>query len=374
MKDCVIVSISDVHLGHRKTPTKYILENINRFLLNDSIFQKLDILFIVGDFFDHLLELNYEYLPDIDICIAKIFKMCEKHNVMLYVLEGTPSHDRLQSERFVTIAQMLKSPVAFKYVKAIETDYIPHLDCQLLFIPDEISETHEETLSKVHELMKAKGIDKFDIALMHGLFQYQVPQGFKIASHDYKEYDAIINTAIFIGHHHTHSVYKKAIAQGSFDRLCHGDEIAKGFVKVQIKNNKAHTFFIENKNAYPYITIDCTDLEMQDVFVALNAIDSREDYHAYIRLQAPSTHPVIASFAEVARTYQLLNLTKHIKEIQAVLQETATIEDDIEQYESIEITSSNILEIMMSRLLQRDLSQTQIQFLSNQLQEVHHVT
>lgn len=374
MKDCIIASISDVHLGHRKTPTRYIVNNLNEFLLTDKFFEKLNLLFIVGDFFDHLLELNYEDLPQIDSCIARIFYLCEKHNVILYVLEGTPSHDRLQSERFVTIHTVMQSKTRFKYIKTIDTDYIPEYDCQILFIPDEISPTHEETLEHVKELMQSKGIKAFDIALMHGLFPHQIPQGIKIPCHDYNAYHDLVNNVIFIGHHHTHSVYKKAIAQGSFDRLKHGEEEKKGFVRVHVKDNKTHTFFIENKKSYPYITIDCTDLTLEDVYERLSVIDSQEDFQSYIRLQGPIHHPAISSFNDICRHYQLLSLTKDIKEVSEVLEQTDTIEEDIESFESIEITSSNIIELLMQRLRMKSLTQSQLSFIEEQLNEVRYVT
>ena len=48
---------SDIHLGHKNTPTEHIIRSFKTHILNDKN-KDIDVLFIAGDLFDHLLYLN----------------------------------------------------------------------------------------------------------------------------------------------------------------------------------------------------------------------------------------------------------------------------------------------------------------------------
>ena len=79
--------------------------------------------------------------------------------------------------------------------------------------------------------MITSGLTKVDYAVMHGQFDYQLPKHITgMPRHDSQKYLDIVKHYIFIGHIHTHSVYDRIIAQGSFDRLTHGQEEPKGYV------------------------------------------------------------------------------------------------------------------------------------------------
>ena len=84
------------------------------------------------------------------------------------------------------------------------------------------------------------------------------------------------NGLIFIGHVHKSSQYGRIIAQGSFDRLSHGEEDPKGHMRATRKTDGTHDIvFIENKKAKKYITISCLYLPIED---AISKIDKDEAF------------------------------------------------------------------------------------------------
>ena len=57
-----IACISDIHLGHRRTPTRLIVDNLYRAFPDSAETRALDVICIVGDLFDRLLT-----APDPDL-------------------------------------------------------------------------------------------------------------------------------------------------------------------------------------------------------------------------------------------------------------------------------------------------------------------
>ena len=53
---------SDVHFGHDKTPTEFIINNLNNLLSNYVDRKDIKAIFIAGDLFDRLLGSRYNCL------------------------------------------------------------------------------------------------------------------------------------------------------------------------------------------------------------------------------------------------------------------------------------------------------------------------
>lgn len=262
-----ILSISDIHLGNKRTPTEHIINNLNKYVSNDKVLANIDLFIIGGDLFDSLLVYDSDEASLIDLWIVELLILCLKHNVILRVLRGTPSHDRHQNRRFNVIYEALKykDKLDMKYIDTLSIDYIKQLDINILFIPDEWNSSNEETLLEAKELIKAKGLSKVDYAVIHGTFEHQLPADIKtIPRHNNKEYLDLVKHLIFIGHIHQHSIYDgRILSNGSFDRLGHGDEDPKGYIKVRVSDEHHHIDFIENKNAKLYKTIDVYDDDLE---------------------------------------------------------------------------------------------------------------
>ena len=49
-----ILSISDIHLGNKRTPTEHIIKNLNKYVSNKNVLSNIDLCIIGGDLFDSL--------------------------------------------------------------------------------------------------------------------------------------------------------------------------------------------------------------------------------------------------------------------------------------------------------------------------------
>lgn len=273
-----IASISDIHLGHARVPTRFILANLAKFLHNPEYLSRLDIIVFGGDVFDKILYLNQDFISDIDVFMILLFKLAKQFGITIIFLEGTPSHDRKQPKRFIEINEdIAKINADVRYFDTISIEYFPKWDLTCLFIPDEMHHDTSVILKQVQELLRSRALDQVDFAFMHGNFTYQLPDVARAPRHDELSYLNIVKYAIFIGHIHTSSEYSdpryssRILAQGSFDRTAHGQEELKGFFEYTLKNKVFSDYqFVVNEGAKVFKTIDCRHLGLED---ALDKID-----------------------------------------------------------------------------------------------------
>lgn len=265
-----IIYLSDVHLGLKKVPAKYIIENIIRMLLEMRAPQELDYFYIAGDLFEEQLALSDRDVLDIQTFIIYLLQFCNSYNIKLRILEGTPLHDRKQSKQLEMFnsAMSIADRANLIYVDKVDILYEEEDDIYVLYVPDKAG-TATEVWDKVTALLRQKGIDKVDYAIMHGMFEYNLPEFLGPEHHSSKNYLSIVRKYIDIGHIHGMRVmFKRIIGNGSVDRLRHGEEEDKGFFHVishpETFENDEVTFMV-NKNAMPFVTIDVTDYDPADM-------------------------------------------------------------------------------------------------------------
>jgi DNA repair exonuclease SbcCD nuclease subunit len=234
-----IASASDLHLGHSKNPPEEMVERLKNAFPRNAETAKLDVIVLAGDVYDHLLNLPHESVSIIDEWIIYMLRLCKSMDIQLWVLRGTPSHDRDQSQRFVLLNDMLKIGCDILYVDELKVVWMPKFGIHVLFVPDEWTDDANKTLEEVHLLMKMAGITKVDYAIMHGQFEYQLPPVVKAQKHSSEAYLKIVDKLIFIGHVHLFSRNDRIIAQGSFDRISHGEEGPKGHVRAIVRASRA---------------------------------------------------------------------------------------------------------------------------------------
>ena len=88
-------SISDIHLHHPHNTTIEIIENLDKYAFPDNVqTASLDAIFIGGDLFDRIMTLNDPDVPVVEHWMERLLRLCKKHDILLRVLEGTPSHTR----------------------------------------------------------------------------------------------------------------------------------------------------------------------------------------------------------------------------------------------------------------------------------------
>lgn len=309
---------SDIHFGHKNTPTKHIIESFKRTALSPAN-KDLDALFIAGDLFDHLLYLNTSEAQQVIQFFHYLLNYCCDNDIALKVLEGTPSHDWYQSSLIVKINDVRQNKANLKYFKVLDIEYCDKLQKHILYIPDEWCNDQEDLDIQIRTRMMELNITKVDISILHGAFRYQA-KGIPTSSFLYDE-DYFLNLTkgfIHIGHYHVHTSFDRIIAQGSLERLAHNEEQPKGGVRV----DDDVWAFIENTNAYTYKTIvlkSNTDLDKLDKII----YKCRPQSH--IRLSMKPDHPFNTIFKELTVRYHDYHLKKLIKDPAAVNSSVAYI-------------------------------------------------
>lgn len=372
MKDYVIATFSDIHLGHRQNTAISIIENLDQLIFEDKLLERIDMLIFAGDVFERLLDLDYPYLDDIDHWIARVLIGCAQHGVSFRLLKGTHSHDQSQPERFVTLASILDLKyLDFKYFDKLDVERHEASGADILYVPDNLSHDSSETLANVRTLLASRGIDKVDIAVMHGMFDYQQPEGIVIDEcHNSLAYKELVRTVIFIGHVHTHSRNGIIVAQGSTDRLKHGEEEPKGFVIAEIRNDHADIYFIENKGARIYKTAQVYNLDLIDTLAYLEKYVEPLPGTACIRVEAEPTHPIFTNMEELKKLYPTITWTKLPKDDSDTdIKEVVFSETELQTWVPISLNKTNIVDTLLNRLSSK-LNEQELASIKGELQEL----
>lgn len=292
---------SDIHLGHRRNPTQRIIDNLNKYLTNTASLRGVDILFLAGDVFDESMSIHSDPVGHIMRWIHRCLQICERENVKIRVLEGTPSHDRKQSHLFEVVSEMMfKSSgkrADLKFVTGLEIEHFPDWDMNVLYIPDELNHSTERTLEEVKALMASKELTQVDFAIMHGQFEFQLPPHVKnIPRHDSAEYLKLVKHLTFIGHVHLHNRYKRIFAQGSFDRLAHGEEGPKGYLKATIEPDGSYEMdFIENVDAMKFVSMDCFSDDVEYCLTMIRDKAATLPQGSHLRVFADKSNPIVVN-------------------------------------------------------------------------------
>lgn len=334
-----IASVSDVHLGHPTTPTDFIIRNLHRYVFpDDKDTRDLDLIFIDGDFFDSLQDPASNNSIAIRQYVVSLLYFCKKHDIPLRILRGTKLHDWDQPYIFKEENDNHSIGCDLLYVDRIHIEYIERYGIHVLYVPDEANSTAAQTWEEVQELMKNLGITKVDYASMHGGFPHQLPEieSIKHILHNAEDYLSIVRHYIFIGHIHQHSVYDRIIANGSTDRLVHGDEGAKGHVRVK----QGRVKFIENIGAMRYKTLDVEDLSADMVIEHVIDYLNNDETRGNIRLRCSKQSVAYGMEKRLSKMFPFIRFsylnTQKKQKTKEVLQTTTKIQLPILTRENLE--------------------------------------
>lgn len=348
------ISISDIHLGHRRTPTNYIVKNLKKYVFNEEN-KDVDVIFFGGDIYDRLLDVSSQDNLDIISFFGFLLDYCYDNDIAIRLLEGTPGHEWGQLKVIVRLNELRDNPVDLKHFDILDIDYMEKFDKYVLYIPDEWSHDHDEIERQIEEKMNERGIHQVDICILHSVFKYQM-LGIPYHGFYYKEsyFLNITKSLIHIGHFHIHSDFDRIIAGGSFDRLSHGEEGKKGFVRVDGNDWK----FIPNKDAYIYKTIRVTKND------TLNSLDKKVLKYpigSYIRLQLSKDHPFNINYKDLTIRYRDYHLSKKVAGDTESDSITNIINDDSFHLDSFDFINSDIRETVKTSLLSKhQLSEREI--------------
>lgn len=350
-KSIWLKSISDIHLGNRRNSASEIIKNLRRAVDDNPETAKLDIIFLAGDVFDTLLNLPDDHLSEIDAWIKHLLTVCVRYDILLRIVEGTPSHDWKQSRRFVDINELWGIGCNLKYFDDLDIEYIPEIDRHVIYVPDQHASTTDKTLAMAQDLMMAKGLDQVDIAIMHGHFEYQLPPAaHSQPKHDAKAWCAMVREIICIGHDHHHSRFEKIVSQGSFDRLTHGEEEPKGHIEAHLLGDgTAQITFIENEGAKQFISIDVTEpMDMDDLVALVNRRVKDLPISSHIRLLVRPDHPLLKARGFTQQQWPEFYWDP-IKVVADKEEEVETELAEVPAFNAIAITKDNLKTLLLER-------------------------
>lgn len=346
-----IASISDIHLGHQRNKTEFIVNNLYKAFPDNVETAILDVISIGGDLFDRMLS-----LPDEDVryfieWAVSFLRMCKRLDISVWLLEGTPSHDRAQPSLMVTLNKVANIGCDLLYVDELCIKRIEKFDLDVLFVPDVCRPTAEEILADTYVLLTQSGLSKVDYAIMHGQFTHQLPEVVKAPKHNAQAYLAIVDKLIFIGHVHNYSNFERIYANGSFDRNAHGEEGPKGHLRAVVRGAKDYTVeFVENTNARMFITVECRELTLETTLCEIERAIGSLPVDSFVRVKCNKTNPILADMSVLERRWPLYTWSKIVKDEDEVVEQFESL-DSLDEYVPIEITKDNISNLAVARML-----------------------
>lgn len=266
-----IAAISDIHWGviDPNLQMRY-LEFFREFLYLHG--NDIDLLVILGDYFDSKLSLNSSQALISNEWFHSILDLCEKNSIVLRLVQGTNSHDNDQLEVF--------SPLENDFFKIIFSttveETLPDLTC--VYCPDELLQTSIYEDTYLDEILQRK-----DIGFFHGSFD--VVYGRLLESKPtildknnvvfrYELWNKTINGPMIAGHWHDGKTYDDLYYCGSPFRYAFDEEEPKGFLLIQYdtESKEYGVGRILNPISPEYITYE----------IYTNMYQTKEDYQKAI--------------------------------------------------------------------------------------------
>lgn len=344
-----LCSTSDVHLGHPNTVTRHILKNLRTAFPNGPEMEDVDLMLICGDLFDRPLSWHDEAVDEIEHWMAEYLRMCKRRGITVRVLEGTPSHDWRQNKHLARVNEQAAIGAELKYIDTLSIEYIEKFGIHVLYVPDEWAPEPDEVWRQVQQLLQEHSLQQVDFTVLHGTWDFQLPEFVKTPRHTVERYAAITRHYIFSGHVHIPCHRGKVINNGSFDRLCHGEEHAKGHWRVTVNPQAGDRIvFVENHGAQIYKTVDCTGVDI-DVALERLQIASQLPAGSYLRVQAARQDPIFSSLDTLRKQYPKLHWSTKPTEQRDDVQRNMLV-DLRPQFTQLNITPQNVKELLMTRL------------------------
>jgi len=358
-----ILVISDIHLGKNKDLTVSIINNLRTYFdTNKKLFSKLDIVILAGDTFDKLLTTNGVLYA---MCINWLLELClycSERNIILRILEGTPSHDWRQVKILDTILANNHIKLDYKYIDTIYIEHIPNLDINIGYIPDEGSDASTHSVFKNY--MKDNNVYSLDLLIMHGFFKYQIPQLVN-QGHNEQDYLDLVKGYICIGHVHTPSVYDRILGPGSVDRIAHGEEEDKGGLFIHLGSSNSYQF-IKNINATKYKTLRYNE-KLTSIDKVVDDVSKLVTEYKYIRVIIYINIAISGLEASLQKKYpdNIFNIEKITADTRPT-QETVVMSYNT----GFPITKDNLEQLLLSRIKYHNLTDEKLKLFKQELFKV----
>lgn len=335
---------SDQHTLHPHTPTRHILDNIQRFRESVGL-DEIDIEVWGGDLCDNNTDTSDADYRLLQRWVKQYLYDCHTRKRIVRILAGTSSHDWEQPEMFELLKP--KGSPYIKYVDALSIEYIKALDIHVMYVPDNFgnkpkTEIYEEALA----LLAKNNLSKVDFIFLHGGFDFQLPP---VANKHDNLYNAsawskLASKIILSGHIHIPGHKYNIYCSGSFDRLRHGEMHPKGGYQVYFNKNDYIARFVENPHAMIYDTINITpDTTAKELVRTLDQYLAKGIMKgARIRLSggsAQTVNPVVDDFRMAYPQYgfDIDNAVVDGVQVNEILYEP-------EQFKRISLTKDNLVD------------------------------
>lgn len=343
-----IACTSDVHMGHPRVKTSLTYQCVREAFPDNRETAKLDMLIIAGDWYDRLLNLSQDDVQETDLAIIYLLRLCAKHDITLVVLEGTPSHDWKQSERFVFFNKHFSIGCDLYYFDELCIHHFEKFGLDFLFVPDEWTNSTTKTFAEVQQKLKERDLEKVDYAIMHGCFDYQLPILADNIKHDSQAYLDIVRYLIFIGHIHNYSRFDRIIAQGSLNRLSQGEEAPKGHVRAKVRSETDYeVIFVETKNAAIFKTIQCHDFPLEQAYELIDSVAKTVPDESFLRVRANMGSAVLNAMKRMEERWPTIRWTiepnERVEKTRVEIVKEST-------YSPITITPDNIVRLVQEKL------------------------
>ena len=343
--DVTILELTDLHIGRPNVPPSMVHEHLVKHLYPNL--PKIQILAIVGDFFDRLCNLNSDDGIYAAMIVDELINYAERYQFYIRVVRGTFSHDRYQNRLFLTKHHreplMLHQKPLVRVIDNIELEVFDDLKITVVYCPDD--QPYQDVTQAVIDVVEAHKLKKVDFLFSHGYWEHLLPKGLIQLPHNtliYQRIEPYIQGAILNGHVHTPNVHGKVLNGGSFERLQHGEEEDKGYFLITYtpKTHKMKYDFIVNQDTIPFVTIDLnTVFNVEDALIRIGKVvdeirEKRKDPSLKIFLRLAGNSEFVATY--VKDNFQNVVVTKkstatqevNTEELIQVLDELPIITED----------------------------------------------
>ena len=367
MKPWKAIALADLHCGCPRWSPDHFEKCINKFVL-PRITDDITYVFICGDFFDTSIVMSSLASYVAVSVISKLKRACHEHHCKLRVLRGTFTHDRDQTKHFLSVSPEYNDCV--KVIDTLSVEVDTDTDTSILYMPDNLR--YKDIYQAIDNLYAEHKIDKVDLVIRHGYFKHMLdprvpePSGC-LAYEDFKKY---YTGCVLNGHVHFASTYNNIISVGSFGRLNHGDEMAKGFGVLERKEDGTYNYsFVENTDAIKFYTIHLEkyghDKDLDDAITYLKSEWFDKLEHGgdlvHVRLIAEDRQLTDALTDMLTDKFKNVRVDRYnVPKREQVIENVAT---DLSELEVI--TPANLESLLMPLVKQADSSITQ--------EEVHEI-
>lgn len=260
-----IVAIGDLHFGNPRINSEIMYNHLKSYLYPEL--EDAQVLLITGDTYDQLTTVTSSANRYALKFIKDIFLISAATGLQVRILHGTYSHDRDQ----ISIFENLKVKHAkYKIINELSGDVLSDFNngateqLKILYIPDNLQfKTSEEVVTQIKKLYQCYHWKTADLVLGHGTFMHALPVSSEHApacTYTIEQFKPLVSTdgIVIMGHIHTPSHRANVYYCGSFERMAHNEEEAKGFYTFTRDFGQSSTWeakFIKNSDTTLFKTI-----------------------------------------------------------------------------------------------------------------------